>query len=443
MPPRPNLLLVNPWITDFTAFDFWLKPLGLLAIGGAARAMTGARLDLVDCLDAAHPALPRPPRRRPDGRGPFPKERIAKPAVLGPVPRRFSRYGLPVALVRDALRQVPRPDAVLITCTMTYWYPGVQTAVALVRETFGAVPVILGGVYATLCPEHARAESGADIVVSGPGERTLPDVLRDILGDGAVDASRAPDDEPLPAPAFDLLRDKRWLPLLTSRGCPDRCTFCASHLLYPGFRKRSLAVVLAEIEVALRAYGTRHFAFYDDALFVDRDRHIAPILEEIVRRKLDVAFHTPNGVHVREIDGPFAALLRRAGARTLFLSQESLDAELVAAKTPKLAEGDLERALAALEAAGYRRDEVGVYLLAGLPGQRAESVRESVRRVRGLGAVPRLSYFSPLPGTEEWAGLVRAGKLAAGADPLLHNKLAFPYFWGDISPDEFASLLDV
>jgi hypothetical protein len=56
--------------------------------------------------------------------------------------------------------------------------------------------------------------------------------------------------------------------------------------------------------------------------------------------------------------------------------------------------------------------------------------------------VPRLSYFSPLPGTEEWAGLVRAGKMAEGADPLLHNKLAFPYFWGDISPDEFASLRD-
>ena len=440
MPQQPNLLLLNPWITDFTAYDFWVKPLGLLAAGATARKVSGARLDLVDCLDAKHPALPRPPRRRADGRGPFPKETMAKPDVLRPVPRRYSRYGLPVPIVRDALRRVPRPEAVLVTCTMTYWYPGVQTAVELVRETFGSVPVILGGIYATLCPEHARAESGADFVVTGPGEKTLPAVLRDILGDGAVDASPAPDDDPLPAPAFDLLRDKSWLPLLTSRGCPYRCTFCASRLLYPEFRKRSLVSVLAEVESASRSYGTRQFAFYDDALFVDRDRHIGPILEEVVRRGLDLAFHAPNGVHIREIDDGFARLLRRAGVRTLFLSQESLDAELVAAKTPKLATGDLERALVALEGAGYRREEVGVYLLAGLPGQSAESVRESIRRVRRLGAVPRLSYFSPIPGTEEWEALVRAGRMPAGADPLLHNKLVFPYFWGDISPDEFASL---
>ena len=442
MPQPPDLLLLNPWITDFTAYDFWVKPLGLLAAGATARRVAGARLHLVDCLDANEPSLPRPPRRRADGRGPFPKERIAKPDVLRPVPRRYSRYGLPVPLVREALRRVPRPEAVLVTCTMTYWYPGVQTAVGLVRETFGSVPVILGGIYATLCPEHARAQSGADFVVTGPGENALPAVLRAILGDGAVGASPAPDDEPFPAPAFDLLRDKSWLPLLTSRGCPYRCTFCASRLLYPEFRKRSLDSVLAEVENAGRAYGTRQFAFYDDALFVDRDRHIGPILEEVVRRGLDLAFHAPNGVHIREIDDGFARLLRRAGVRTLFLSQESLDAELVAARTPKLAAGDLERALAALEGAGYRREEVGVYLLAGLPGQSAESVRESVRRVRRLGAVPRLSYFSPIPGTEEWEALVRAGKITPGADPLLHNKLVFPYFWGDISPDEFASLLE-
>ncbi len=442
MPQQPNLLLFNPWITDFTAYDFWVKPLGLLSAAATARQVTGAPLDLVDCLDAGHPALRRPPRRRADGRGPFPKEKIAKPEVLRAVPRRFSRYGLPVSLVRDALRRVPRPDAVLMTCTMTYWYPGVQTAVELVRETFGSVPVVLGGIYATLCPDHARAESGVDFVVTGPGEMALPAVLREILGDGAVVEPPVASDEPLPAPAFDLVRDKSWLPLLTSRGCPCRCSYCASRLLYPKFQQRSLASVVAEVEGASRSFGTKQFAFYDDALFIERDRHIGPILEEVIRRGLDLTFHAPNGVHVREIDGDFARLLRRGGVRTLFLSQESLDAGLVAAKMPKIAAGDLERALMSLERAGYRRQEIGVYLLAGLPGQSAESVRESVRWVRRLGAVPRLSYFSPIPGTEEWKGLTGAGRMPAGADPLLHNKLVFPYFWGDISPEEFASLRD-
>ncbi len=53
------------------------------------------------------------------------------------------------------LRKIRKPSAILITSLMTYWYPGVRKAVSLVKKVHPGVPVILGGIYARLCPDHA------------------------------------------------------------------------------------------------------------------------------------------------------------------------------------------------------------------------------------------------------------------------------------------------
>jgi radical SAM superfamily enzyme YgiQ (UPF0313 family) len=160
----------------------------------------------------------------------------------------------------------------------------------------------------------------------------------------------------------------------------------------------------------------------------------------IIQKKLALAFHTPNGLHVGEIDLELASLLKLAGFRSLYLSQETFEEELIEKSCPKISSDDLGRALDHLESAGYRREKINVYLIVGLPDQDILGVRESILNVRNLGAQARLSYFSPIPGTAEWEKIVSRGYLDNDSDPLLHNKLVFPYVWGDITPDEFGSL---
>jgi radical SAM superfamily enzyme YgiQ (UPF0313 family) len=439
MAPSKNVLLINPWIYDFTAYDFWMKPLGLLTVASLVRRFTPHRVSFIDCLDRFHPGLDRSPAGKADGRGPFPKVEVPKPAAVRDVPRRFSRYGIPVRVFEDELARTPRPDAVLLTSAMTYWYPGVRVVVELVRRRFGSVPVLLGGIYATLCPDHARAESGADLVVPGPAGPTLFAALAAALGEEAAPWPGQPEPDDLPSPAFELLRDRTWLPVLTSRGCPFRCTFCASSLLNAGFEQRPVGAVLAEILAGHARFGTRHFAFYDDALLAGKLGHAQPLFEGLAAAALPLSFHTPNGLHVREIDGRTARLMHAAGVRSLYLSLESTDEAFLRERSPKASPGDLERALDVLEREGYVRNSINVYLIMGLPGQDASGVMDSVRFVRGLGAVPRVAFFSPIPGTLEWSGLVREGILADGSDPLLHNKTAFAYLKSGLSPDEFAA----
>jgi hypothetical protein len=100
----------------------------------------------------------------------------------------------------------------------------------------------------------------------------------------------------------------------------------------------------------------------------------------------------------------------------------------------------LSSAVDALEATGYLRSEINVYLIVGLPGHDFRTVRESIGEVRWLGAQLCLAFFSPVPGTAEWTRLVENGCLAADANPLLHNKLAFAYIWGGVSSREFEDL---
>ena len=104
--------------------------------------------------------------------------------------------------------------------------------------------------------------------------------------------------------------------LVTSWGCPYRCTYCASHRLQPDFVRREPAAVVDEIAACARR-GVHDFAFYDDALLLDAERHLVPILEGVLARGLALRFHTPNGLHAGQITAELAALMRRAGFATV------------------------------------------------------------------------------------------------------------------------------
>lgn len=417
MDTKGQVLLINPWIYDFAAHNLWIEPLGLLTIAALLRE-NGYRVFVIDCL-APHLGAPRP---RPDGSGKFLKTLVDKPAPVAHIPRHYGRYGLPLRQFEAALAVVPAPDLVLVASGMTYWYPGVVEAIRRVRSRFGMVPVALGGVYATLCPDHAREHSGADQVIVGPGVVAALRLAGEVTGH-EIDPERYASPDTWPAPAHDLAA-RPFAGLSTSWGCPYRCTYCASHRLQPGFVQREPVAVVGEIARCARL-GIRDFAFYDDALLLQAERHIVPMLEGVLARGLEIRFHTPNGLHAGEITADLAALMRRAGFSQVRLSLETTDVARQRATGGKVTTEAFELAVAHLQAAGFRRAELAAYILAGLPGQPLSDVEISIRFVHSLDVQAKLALFSPIPGTLEGD---RA--LSPDADPLLHNNTVYPYLMG-------------
>ncbi|MFQ5769051.1 MAG: cobalamin-dependent protein, partial [bacterium] len=206
-----NILLINPWITDFAAYDFWLKPLGILYIAGFLRKYN-YKLTLIDCMDRYDSDLLAfqgidSPKNRYDSTGKFYREIIAKPSAYQNIPRNFARYGFPLEVFRHKLRRCVKPDVVLMTAGMTYWYPGVQLAIKEVRKMYPNAPVVLGGIYPTLCRKHAIEKSGADLVISGAGELAALKVV-DMLTDTKRNYDNFNDNlDELPYPAFDLYKN--------------------------------------------------------------------------------------------------------------------------------------------------------------------------------------------------------------------------------------------
>lgn len=417
MTVRGQVLLVNPWIYDFAAHNLWIEPLGLLIIASALRD-SGYNVTVIDCLAP----YPGGPPARPDGSGKFSKTIVPKPAAVASVPRRFGRYGLPLELFDAALASVVPPDVILVASGMTYWYPGVVEAIGRLRSRFAGAPVALGGIYATLCPEHARQTSGADRVICGPGVVEALALVAEWTGQRS-DAGRYADAAAWPLAARDLA-PRAYAGIVTSWGCPFRCTYCASHRLQPRFLRRDPAAVVEEIGLCARN-GIQDLAFYDDALLLDAQRHITPVLEGIVRRGLQVRLHAPNGLHAQAITRDLAHLMHRAGFATVRLSLETVNLDRQQRTGGKVTTGDFARATAHLQAAGFGPHQLGAYILAGLPDQPLEEVEAAVRYVHGVGVQAKLALFSPIPGTPDGD---RA--LPPDADPLLHNNTVYPYLLG-------------
>jgi hypothetical protein len=440
-----NLLLINPWITDFAAYDLWAKPLGLLYTGAFLQAR-GHSVRLVDCLhrfQGGHGYIGC--EKRPFGTGKFHREIISKPDCLAHIPRHFCRYGIPVDIFKSLVMEGPVPDVILVTCVMSYWYPGAFEAISLIRKWFPAVPVALGGIYSSLCTEHARGKSGADAVITSSLPSEIIGEVEALVGEKG--------DGPVPCDSFDKWPEPLWeqykeLPaagLMTSRGCPMRCTMCASHLLSPKFERCDPLKAAESIRNLAIRFACRDIAFYDDALLLDARHYALPLFNELACNGAPARLHAPNGLHVSEIDTELAHAMIHAGMTTIRLSLETSSDELALEKySGKVSRDGFKRAVGALLEAGFAPENIGAYVLAGLPGQEKEEAYDTVAFSHSCGVKVKPALFSPVPGTVECERAMETGILPKDADPLLHNNTlrAFDLWGGEGEYEKFKRMVN-
>jgi len=417
-----RLLLINPWIYDFAAYNYWAEPLGLHYTASFLEHC-GAEIDFIDCLTSdenPNPGL------KPDGRSKFHRKVINPPSCLDFVVRRgertYARYGINEEEFISKLLERERPDAVLVTSIMTYWYPGAFRVIELVRARLPKVPVVLGGIYARLCTRHATG-SDADYIFTDTDLSTLPEIIEKLTGKKL----------PVKANSWNLgnapfpfrRRERRFFAILTRTGCPYSCTYCACGYLWPGGFARETASVVEEAVDAARLTGIHNIAFYDDALLIDADRHIIPIVEELHARMPDLAFHLPNGIHAGLVTQRIATLFHTAGVKSIRIGLETADDILQINTGGKTTSGAYRHAVDLLRKAGYRRENIGTYALAGLPGQKPEDVEKTIDLIYEAGGAPLLAYFSPIPHTPLWKTAARSSPLPIEREPLLHNNTVY------------------
>jgi radical SAM superfamily enzyme YgiQ (UPF0313 family) len=412
-----HLLLINPWIYDFAAYDLWSKPLGLLYLASFLRS-NGFSISYIDCLTKTNV--------KKYGIGNFRREVVPKPTILADIPRQYARYGISEIQFTEMLQTIPRPDAILVTSIMTYWYLGPQHVVEILRKRFPGVPVILGGIYTTLMPEHAQQTIRPDYRISGPGEIAVLDLLCGLFNLDKNSMTMPTNIDEYPYPAFDLQQNLDYLIIMTARGCPYDCSFCAQKRISMPFTQRSPDNVVKEIQYHYNKFQIRDFAFYDDALFIGRERHIKIILRNLIALKLPLRFHSPNGLFAKLIDEELADLMYRAHFKTIRLSFETSNENRRADMYNKISNSGMEMAVKNLVKAGYSKGDLEAYVIMGLPDQDLTEILASMIFINNLGLQVRPASFSPIPGTLDFSRSVKMGLIDRDVDPLLTNKSIFP-----------------
>lgn len=423
-------ILINPWLHDFAAFDMWSQPLGLLYVAALLETMD-CRSVLINCLDRWHPSLggwrAEGGRYGRYGCGKYPYEFIPKPPLMGGLKRRLRRYGISPAAFREDLAAAGGADVVCVTTLMAHWYGGAVEAIREVRRMYPSVPVVIGGMYPTFCTEHARRNSGADIVIAGGDFNLIAETLREILG---AAGGALPGGWEEMRPLHGLIRAPV-AGVLTSLGCPFRCSYCGSRLIHGQFKQRPVEDVVKEIQWLAVEGGRADIAFYDDALLLNADRHFLPIVDEIAARRLALRFHTFNGLHCRFVNRDVARAMKRCGFATVRLSYESSDPMRQRRDScGKVTDDEFRAAVEALRSEGFGKEEMAAYVLFGLPGQGAEEIMDSVRRVIEAGIPASLAQFSPIPGTpafEEWLAASSYTREEVEAEPLCLSCSAIGY----------------
>jgi len=404
---KPRILLINPPIYDFAAYDFWLKPYGLLTVAGYLRGK--ADFALFDYLDRLNPFLADQPRLRSDqwGRGRFYDQQIDAPVCLSKIPRHFRRFGLPRRFLAALLARSAPFDYVLIQTMMTYWYPGVQEVIADVRRFCPRAKVILGGNYTTLCPEHAETLD-ADLCIHGRDLQPLWRYLR-----LAPDLSQPPLWEAYEKLEVGVLK-------LTD-GCPFKCTYCSVPAVYGAFSARRLDRSLKELDL-LRGLRVKNIAFYDDALLYKPEKRLMPLLNHIIKQDIRINLHSPNALNARFLTAELAELMIRAGFKTFYLGFESASTEWQKRTGPKVSCDELARAVDRLVSAGADPENITAYQILGHPHSDIQHLEESMGFVNSLGIRGMLADFSPIPGTPDGDYCNRWVDMS---EPLVHNKTAF------------------
>lgn len=285
----------------------------------------------------------------------------------------------------------------------------------LKNECSGTV-LIAGGPHITLYHrEFLNENNHFDLLFSGDAEISLPRSLKG-LKSRKKDAPKSQRQESLddldslkfpsydffyPEPTDALLKEK--YPLVTSRGCPFKCTFCTvPPLSGAGWRGRAPENVIGELKYAKDKYGIKKFEIIDDnfAFKIERAKAISSLL---IREDIDLRWSCPNGIRAAPLDEELAGLMKEAGCEEVSIGIESADEEVFRALKKGVTLDDIERSIGILKKAGMK---VKGFFIIGLPGDNLQKLGKSLEFIKRTGLDgAEFGLFVPYPGTEayEWA----------------------------------------
>lgn len=327
-----------------------------------------------------------------------------------------------------------------------------------IKEVYDC-PIVLGGPHVSVLPEESCEKPYVDIVVRGEGEETwieictlLEDylksesefhndafmhpeneVFKNCLGityktsDGQIhnnpDRTPIADLDSLPWPAYHLFKMENYTNLqpatdhvdgarsfsiLTSRGCPYRCTFCSQSIMPIKWRSRSAESVLAEWRHLVEDFGAEEIGVLDDSANI-RVKRLEEIASLLIENNLN---HVPwifvNGIRANLASKELLSLLKKAGLKRTAFGVETGDTEIMKSIDKKIDMDTIRQAFK--NAKEINLETIGFFII-GLPGDTRETMQRTIDFAIELDPmIANFSMMTPYPGTKVYEIVKRQGR---------------------------------
>lgn len=292
-----------------------------------------------------------------------------------------------------------------------------------------------GGNHATVCPEEPLLDENLDYVILGEGEIATSNLISFLNGnrkfedcDGIAfrndkgeiikrpQKTRIENLDDLPFPAWHLLNlnmywglgyahglrmGTRFVPIITSRGCPFSCSFCSYHCITGRkYRYRSPENVISEIQMLKDRYDIDEITFEDDNLILNRER-AEKIFDLMIQKRMNLKWEVPNGIAVTALTKPLIKKMKESGCYRINFPIESGNQYVLDKIIKKPV--NLETVPDLIDYCRSSSIDVQLFIVIGTPGENEMQIWDSIRFSEKIGVFnPFISICMPLIGSEAY-----------------------------------------
>ncbi|MFH1403211.1 MAG: radical SAM protein [Candidatus Altiarchaeota archaeon] len=322
-----------------------------------------------------------------------------------------------------------KPDYVGVEL-LTMTYTSGRRVAEIAKGIKDSTVLIGGGVDATLRPGEILADGGFDYVVRGEGEVTLRELLDTLSSGGDVhsvkgvsfteggsivenqDRGLIDDLDLIPFPDREsLVEFGRYEAdslgrMITGRGCPFNCSFCASRVVWSGsHRLRSPENVVDEIEMVYYRYGTRQINFLDDTFNVDEKR-VMRMCDLIEARDLRIIWNCL--VRSENVNKDVIGRMQDVGLVNVAIGVESGSQRMLDRMNKKADVEGVRKAVETLKGLGVY---VRACFMMGYPGETRETLEQTEKLVSDMDVEYNIEVFKPYHGTPAYETLEKQGRI--------------------------------
>ena len=324
------------------------------------------------------------------------------------------------------------PDLVGINCQFSRQYKIYHNLFSLIKKTKPECITVSGGAHVTACPDEVLSDPNCDFILLGEAEDSFKDFITAIMNDDdpgrvgglgwksngkmVINEKRSwiMDLDSIEFPAYHLMdldryfglyashgmrHKERFAPIITSRGCPAKCTFCSAYKVWGRpYRMRSVDNVIEEMKLLKHKYGVEELMFEDDNVTANPKR-AKELFSRMIEENLNFVWDTPNGVGIWSLTEEIIDLIKESGCVNLNFPVESGSQRVLSKVIKKPL--NLNKVKKLISHCQKIKLNYSMFFVLGMPGETIEDMWTSFRFAADCGCYnPHISIATPYPGTE-------------------------------------------